>query len=83
MVHSPPTDTRQDEAPANLPALNSMTRRELITTGGKLVVAAAVSSAFSPFTINVKAAPVKHFLSGSSMAQGDRSALRANGLRIA
>jgi len=59
MVHSPPTDTRQDEAPANLPALNSMTRRELITTGGKLVVAAAVSSAFSPFTINVKAAPVK------------------------
>jgi hypothetical protein len=59
MLDSPATNTLQDETPANSLALNSMTRRELITTGGKLVVGAAVSSAFSPFTINVKAAPVK------------------------
>jgi multiple sugar transport system substrate-binding protein len=59
MLDSPATNTLQDETPANSLELSSMTRRELITTGGKLVVGAAVSSVFSPFTINVKAAPVK------------------------
>jgi len=59
MLDSPTTDTLQDEAPANPLTTGSMTRREVITTGGTFIVAAAVSSTFSPFTINVKAAPVK------------------------
>ncbi len=59
MVDRPPTDSPQDEVPANSVALSGITRRELFSRSGKIAVAAAVSSAFYPFTINVKAASVK------------------------
>jgi hypothetical protein len=52
MVDRPPTDSPQDEVPANSVALSGITRRELFTRSGKIAVAAAVSSAFYPFTIN-------------------------------
>jgi multiple sugar transport system substrate-binding protein len=47
------------ESPISNPSLSGLTRRELLIGGGKVAVVAAVSSLFSPFNINVKAATPK------------------------
>src|SRR5260370_3210813 len=47
------------ESPVSNPSLSGLTRRELLIGGGKVAVVAAVSSLFSPFNINVKAATPK------------------------
>ena len=47
------------ESPVSDPSLSGLTRRELLIGGGKVAVVAAVSSLFSPFNINVKAATPK------------------------
>ncbi len=75
MLDRPLTDVSQDED--NSPALSGITRRELITRSGKIVVAAAVSSAFSPFTINVKAAPVKTLSFWQFYAPGGQSSTQS------
>jgi multiple sugar transport system substrate-binding protein len=59
MPDRPPTHVIQADAAATSEAPNAITRRELIVGGGKIVAAAAISSVFYPFNINVKAAPVK------------------------